>query len=103
MELGQLQLFGSVILQTSLSIFWTVYALVAMLLATRSQLRVPWLLGTSLLGLVMVKLFAVDLAQVGTVARIISFVGVGLLLLLLAYLAPVPPKAKASSGAIGSP
>jgi uncharacterized membrane protein len=95
-------LFGSVILQTGLSIFWTVYALVAMLLATRKELRIPWLLGASLLGLVMVKLFAVDLAQVGTIARIVSFVGVGLLLLLLAYLAPVPPKAKASPGVVGS-
>jgi uncharacterized membrane protein len=94
-------LLETVNLQTVLTIFWTVYALFAMLLATRRQLRSPWLLGASLLGLVMVKLFVVDLSQVGTIARIISFVGVGLLLLLLAYLAPVPPKAKASAEAIG--
>jgi uncharacterized membrane protein len=47
-----------------------------------------------LLALVVVKLFAVDLSRVGGVARIVSFIGVGLLLLLIGYLAPVPPRRK---------
>ena len=34
----------------------------------------------------------VELAQVGTITRIVSFIGVGLLLLLIGYLAPVPPR-----------
>ena len=38
------------------------------------------------------KLFLVDLAQAGTVARIVSFICVGLLLLLIGYLEPVPPR-----------
>jgi len=48
--------------------------------------------GAALLALVVAKLFLVDLAQVGTVERIVSFIGVGLLLLLIGYLAPVPPR-----------
>jgi uncharacterized membrane protein len=40
----------------------------------------------------VVKLFLVDLGQAGGVERIVSFIGVGLLLLLIGYLAPVPPR-----------
>jgi drug/metabolite transporter (DMT)-like permease len=46
------------------------------------------------LAAVVVKLFAVDLAGVGTVGRIVSFLGVGLLMLLIGYLSPVPPQAR---------
>jgi uncharacterized membrane protein len=39
----------------------------------------------------MGKLFLLDLANSGTVARIVSFLGVGVLLLVIGYTAPVPP------------
>ena len=39
------------------------------------------------------KLFLIDLSNVGTVARIASFLSVGLLLLVTGYLAPLPPRA----------
>jgi hypothetical protein len=35
----------------------------------------------------------VDLSGIGTVARIVSFMGVGGLMLLIGYLAPLPPAA----------
>jgi len=38
------------------------------------------------------KLFVVDLSGTGTVARIVSFVGVGVLLLIIGYFVPVPPR-----------
>jgi len=76
-------------LQTALTIFWTVCGLLLMLFGTRRRQRPVWLIGAALLALF--KLFFVDLAQVGTVARIVSFMGVGVLLLLTAYRAPVPP------------
>jgi len=47
-----------------------------------------------LLGAVVVKLFLVDLADIGTIARIISFIVVGLLILVIGYLSPMPPKEK---------
>jgi len=45
-----------------------------------------------LLAVVVVKLFAVDLSRIGSVERIVSFIGVGLLLLAIGYLAPVPAR-----------
>jgi uncharacterized membrane protein len=38
------------------------------------------------------KLFLVDLANTGTVERVISFIGVGTLVIVVGYFSPVPPK-----------
>jgi uncharacterized membrane protein len=84
-------MFDSALLQTSLSLCWSLTALGTMVFATRRGLRTVWLSGGALLAAVVVKLFAVDLAGVGTVGRIVSFLGVGLLMLLIGYLSPVPP------------
>jgi len=77
--------------QTSLSIFWTVLALVAMVVATRRRLRVLWVCGAGLMVVVVAKLFFVELAKVGGVERIVSFIAVGVLMLVIGYLAPLPP------------
>ena len=81
----------STLVETSISIFWTVIALTTMLVATRTHARIVWLTGAGLLGVVIAKLFIVDLSHVGTVERIISFVGVGLLMLIIGYFSPLPP------------
>ena len=78
--------------QASLSIFWTVLALVAMLWAHRRGLRVLWFSGAGLMAAVVVKLFLVDLAKVGGIERIVSFIAVGVLMLVIGYFAPLPPK-----------
>ena len=83
----------STLVQTSLSIFWTVLALATMLIATRRASRVVWITGGCLLAATIVKLFVVDLSRVGTVERIVSFVGVGLLTLVIGYFSPLPPAA----------
>jgi uncharacterized membrane protein len=44
------------------------------------------------MGVVVAKLFLVDLSNVSGVERIVSFIGVGLLMLLIGYLSPVPPR-----------
>jgi uncharacterized membrane protein len=80
--------------ETSISIFWTVLALTTMLAATRTGTRVVWLTGAGLLGVVLAKLFLVDLSHVGTIERIVSFVGVGLLMLVIGYFSPLPPAAE---------
>ena len=87
-------LMQSTLVQTSLSIFWTVLALATMLMATRRANRVVWLTGAILLAVTIVKLFIVDLSRVGTIERIVSFVGVGLLTLVIGYFSPLPPAAK---------
>ncbi len=84
-------LYDSALFQVATSIMWTILALGLTLIATRRRIRELWFVGTTLLGCVVVKLFLVDLAEVGTLARIVSFIVVGLLILLVAYLSPVPP------------
>jgi uncharacterized membrane protein len=84
----------STLVETALSIFWAVLALTTMLVATRLQSRVVWLVGAVLLVVVVGKLFLVDLSSIGTVERIVSFLGVGLLMLVLGYFSPLPPAAK---------
>lgn len=85
-------LLHSVILQAALALLWTLIGLTAMLYATRTQRRIVWLTGGALLGVVVAKLFLVDLANTGTVARIVSFLGVGSLLLVVGYVSPAPPR-----------
>lgn len=88
------------LVQTGLSILWTVLALAAMLLATRRigprNARTVWLAGGALLAVVVVKLMLVDLSQTSALQRIVSFVGVGLLMLLVGYVAPLPPQGQGS-------
>lgn len=84
-------LFGSAYFQTATSITWTVMSLALTVLATRRGYRQLWFAGIGLLVLVVVKLFLIDLAGVGTIARIVSFIVVGILILVVAYFSPLPP------------
>jgi uncharacterized membrane protein len=85
----------STLAQTCISIFWAVLALTTMLVAARKSSRVAWLLGAALLTVVVAKLFLVDLSRIGSIERIVSFVGVGLLMLVVGYWSPLPPAADA--------
>jgi uncharacterized membrane protein len=87
-------LWSSPIYQSVLSISWTVAALSIMVTATQFKQRAAWIVGAVLLGAVVAKLFLVDLADIGTVARIVSFIVVGLLILLIGYISPLPPRTK---------
>jgi len=78
-------------LQAALTLTWTVAALAAMVVATRRQLRIVWLTGAGLLAGVVVKLFAIDLAALSGLSRVVAFLGVGALLLVIGYIAPLPP------------
>ena len=80
------------VVQTAFSILWTLVALASMGLATRRRLRAAWIAGAVLMAVVVVKLFMIDLSNVGTIQRIVSFVGVGVLMLVLGYFSPVPPR-----------
>jgi uncharacterized membrane protein len=84
----------STLTQTALSIFWAVLALATMLAAARKSSRAVWLAGAALLAAVVAKLFLVDLSRIGSIERIVSFVGVGLLMLIVGYLSPLPPAAE---------
>ena len=82
----------SALVQTSLSVFWTLLALVVMMFSTRRRFRLPWIAGAGLLAVVVLKLFVVDLSNSGNVERIVSFIAVGVLLLIIGYFSPLPPR-----------
>ena len=86
-------LYESFVVQTGYAILWTLMALALMIVAHRRGLRAPWLAGAALLALVIVKLILVDLSNRGGGERIVAFIGVGLLMLVVGYFAPLPPKA----------
>ena len=87
-------LWSSARYQTAISIIWTAVAMAVMLAARTLMQRTVWFTGAALLLVVVVKLFLVDLGDVGTVNRMISFVVVGLLILLVGYLSPLPPRSQ---------
>ncbi|NHZ93058.1 DUF2339 domain-containing protein [Massilia sp. CCM 8733] len=84
------QMFASQFIQAMLSLVWSISALVLMWRAARRASRRQWVIGAVLLGVVVGKLFLIDLSNVGGVARIVSFVGVGLLMVVIGYIAPFP-------------
>ncbi len=82
----------SSVFQTSISISWTLIAFCIMWLSTQLQKRPTWFIGAILLAVVVLKLFFVDLENISTVARIVSFMSVGILMLVIGYFSPIPPK-----------
>ena len=85
-------LLESTVLQAALSIVWGSAALIGMIVGARCGRRVVWTAGALLMGVVVLKLFLVELDNTGTLARIVSFLGVGVLLLVVGYFAPAPPR-----------
>jgi len=84
-------MFDSFLVQAGYSILWTLLALGLMLLAHRRGLRPLWAGGAGLLGLTVAKLFLVDLSNSGGSERIVAFIAVGVLMLVVGYVAPLPP------------
>jgi len=82
----------SVVMQTSLSMVWGVTGLLGMVLGARFIRREIWIGGAALMAVVVIKLFLVELDNTGTVGRVVSFLGVGVLLLIVGYFAPAPPR-----------
>jgi uncharacterized membrane protein len=85
-------LFASSLAQAVLSVFWTLTGLSVMVLATKRGWREIWLAAASLLAVVVVKLFLIDMQDSNTLEAIISFIAVGLLLLVVGYVSPMPPR-----------
>ncbi|MCY1535798.1 hypothetical protein D9M68_712190 [compost metagenome] len=85
-------LFESMLVQAGLSIVWTLIALPLMIVGHLRARRELWLVGAALIGVVVAKLFFVELGNQGGLERIVSFIGVGVLLLIVGYFAPLPPR-----------
>ncbi|MFO1254209.1 MAG: DUF2339 domain-containing protein [Sphingomonadaceae bacterium] len=89
---GPGEVLGSQVVLTGFSILWTLMAMALMLFARSRTLRLPWLTGAALLGVVVAKLLFVDMSAVEGFARIVAFIGVGVLMLLIGYFVPLPPR-----------
>ncbi|MCF5722683.1 DUF2339 domain-containing protein [Pseudomonas syringae] len=92
-------LLESMLVQAGLSIVWTLIALGLMIGGHLRHRREVWLIGAALIAVVVAKLFFVELSNRGGLARIVSFIGVGGLLLVVGYFAPLPPKRVEAEGA----
>ncbi|MDV2470349.1 DUF2339 domain-containing protein [Acinetobacter chinensis] len=87
---NDISLWKNGLVQLSLTLLWVGLAFVAMSTASRKQLKPVWLLGGSLLVIVTLKLVLFDLSHIGTLTRVISFLGAGFVMLVIAYIAPMP-------------
>ena len=96
-------LLESMMVQAGLSIVWTLIALSLMIGGHLRHRREVWLIGAVLIAVVVAKLFLVELSNRGGLARIVSFIGVGVLLLVVGYFAPLPPKRAEAQAEPGKP
>ncbi|MDO4878993.1 MAG: DUF2339 domain-containing protein [Neisseria sp.] len=81
-------------LQATLSITWAAISIILMARAHMTGKRATWFAGISLMGITVVKMFIAELGDSGSIARIVSFIAVGLLLLLVGWFAPLPPQGR---------
>ena len=78
--------------QTSISILWTIVGMAAMLVSSKRSIRPFWIVGATLIGVVLLKMLFIDLDASGTIERIVSFLVVGSLLVAMGYFSPIPKK-----------
>ncbi len=81
----------STLFQAAISILWGLSSLVLMVIASRSHIRKIWFCGATLLCFEVIKLFFIDLSGKGTIFRIVSFLAVGILMLIIGFFSPLPP------------
>ncbi len=97
------RLFDSFLVQAGYSILWTLLAMGLMIAAHRRQMRALWMGGAVLLGATVLKLLLIDLSNRGGSERIVVFIAVGVLMLVVGYFAPLPPRTLAPEPAEGAP
>ncbi len=90
-------LLGDTRVQTAISILWTLIGMAGMLFASRQAVRSLWIAAAGLVGIVLIKMFFVDLGASGTVERIVSFLVVGSLLVATGYFSPIPDRERQES------
>ncbi|MGE8540418.1 MAG: DUF2339 domain-containing protein [Acinetobacter sp.] len=84
------EMWENATVQLSFTLLWVSLAFICMLTADKRHLRSLWIFGASILVLVTLKLVLFDLSHIGTLTRVISFLGAGFAMLIIAYIAPMP-------------
>lgn len=90
-------IINSKVVQTVLAIIWAITALVTMVMATRKKSRSQWFIGGVLLAVVIAKLFLIDTSLSSGLLRALAFIGVAILILLIGYFSPLPPKRQSNN------
>jgi uncharacterized membrane protein len=85
-------ILSSGITQTSLTIVWSLLGVSGLILGSRRGNRKQWLAGGVLMLVVLGKLILVDRTYMSNIPGIVSCLAVGLLLVVVGYFAPQPPK-----------
>ena len=85
-------MFSTGLVQTSLTVLWSVIGMAAWVAGSRRQRRALWTIGAVLMGVVLAKLVLVDRQYLGNLLGIGSFIAFGLLCTAVGYFAPVPPR-----------
>jgi uncharacterized membrane protein len=85
-------MFSTGLVQTALTMLWSVIGMAAWVAGSRGQRRLLWQAGAVLMALVLAKLVLVDRQYLGNLLGIGSFIAFGLLCTAVGYLAPVPPR-----------
>ncbi|ARU06772.1 hypothetical protein CCO03_09980 [Comamonas serinivorans] len=98
-EPWSLQLLGSSLAQSCLTVLWSVLGVGGWVLGSRRGHRVLWLAGAVLMGVVLLKLLLIDRQNLGDLLGIGAFIAYGLLCTAVGWLAPAPPKAASADDA----
>jgi uncharacterized membrane protein len=85
-------------IQATLTILWGLIAFFTIIVSNIKQNKKMWWSGMALLGVVILKLLIIDMYNSNTLERIISFLGVAVLLLVLGYFSPAMPKQSKQKG-----
>lgn len=88
----------SPIFQASISVAWTMTAMIIMSLASRRGQRESWFVGLGLFLVTVIKLFLVDIADKNELTMIISLIVVAIVAIVFGYyLSPLPPRREEKS------
>jgi uncharacterized membrane protein len=90
-------MFGTGLVQTSLTVVWSLLGVLGWVIGSRRGQRALWLAGAVLMAVVLAKLVLVDRTHLGNLLGIASFIAYGLLCTLVGYLAPAPPSRAADT------
>ena len=90
-------MLGAVQFQGSISIVWTILALLTMMVASRKLKRHLWFVGLGLFSVVAAKLFLFDMGNADALTMALSITVVGFIAVVFGYyLSPLPPKKEES-------
>lgn len=80
-----IQLTRTKIIKTSFPILWGVLAFVFLIIGIKKRIKTFRIIALALLGLTIVKLFAYDISNISETGKIISFILLGILILIISF------------------